>query len=160
MSKLDPLQFAYKAKRGVDDACLTLVNLVAKHVQHSKNFCRILMIDFSSAFNSIEPLILLRRLADLGVNNNLILFINDFLKERPQRVLANGIFSEELVLSTGAPQGCVLSPTLFSIYTDEIRFNNDITTLFKFADDMALVGLLTSENSLSSYFSDVERLRE
>ena len=157
-SKLDPLQFAYKAKRGVDDACLTLINLISKHLQNAEASVRILMIDFSSAFNSIEPVVLLKRLIDLGVNSNLILFINDFLKERPQRVMANGKLSDELVLSTGAPQGCVLSPTLFSIYTDEIRLKNAITTLFKFADDMALVGLLLDENSLSTYFSDVKKL--
>ena len=118
------------------------------------------MIDFSSAFNSIEPVVLLRRLLDLNVNANLILFINDFLKERPQRVLANGKLSDEIIISTGAPQGCVLSPTLFSIYTDEIRFSNQVTTLFKFADDMALVGLLLDEDSLSSYFHDVEILHK
>ena len=159
-TKLDPLQFAYKAKRGVDDACLTLVNLISKHLQNTKASVRILMIDFSSAFNSIEPVVLLKRLLDLNVNGNLILFINDFLKERPQRVLANGKLSDEIIISTGAPQGCVLSPTLFSIYTDEIRFNDSVTTLFKFADDMALVGLLLEEDSLASYFQDVRTLHK
>ena len=160
IGKLDPLQFAYKAKRGVDDACLTLINLISKHLQDHTATVRILMIDFSSAFNSIEPVVLLKRLINLGVNSNLILFINDFLKDRPQRVLADGKMSDEIIISTGAPQGCVLSPTLFSIYTDEIRFRNPITTLFKFADDMALVGLLKDEDSLASYFSDVQTLHE
>ena len=160
MKSLDPLQFAYKAKRGVDDACLTLINLISKHLQDRTAAVRILMIDFSSAFNSIEPVILLKRLIDLGVNSNLVLFINNFLENRPQRVLADGKFSDEIVISTGAPQGCVLSPTLFSIYTDEIRFNNSITTLFKFADDMALVGLLKGEDTLAKYFCDVKRLHE
>ena len=158
MNQLDPLQFAYKSKRGVDDACLTLMNLVTKHLQEPSSSVRILMIDFSSAFNSIEPVVLLKRLIDLGVNSNLVLFINDFLKERPQKVFASGKYSDEIVISTGAPQGCVLSPTLFSIYTDEIRFQNSITTLFKFADDMALVGLLKDETSLSAYFCDVAQL--
>ena len=118
------------------------------------------MIDFSSAFNSIEPIILLRRLKDLNVNNTLICFIHDFLKDRPQKVFANGIYSNELILNTGVPQGCVLSPTLFSLYTNEIQMNNDISKLFKFADDMALVGLLTNEASLSTYYQSVERLSE
>ena len=160
MPQLDPLQFAYKAKRGVDDECITLIDLVSKHLQNSKAYCRILMIDFSSAFNSIEPFVLLQRLLALGVNKNIIKFINSFLQERPQQVKANGVLSDMIVLSTGAPQGCVLSPTLFSIYTDEIRFSNSITTLFKFADDMALVGLLTDEDSLTSYFTDIAKLHE
>ena len=160
MIKLDPLQFAYKAKRGVDDACVTLIDLISRHLQNANAYCRVLMIDFSSAFNSIEPYVLLQRLSNLNVNNHIILFINNFLRERPQRVKANGTLSDEVVLSTGAPQGCVLSPTLFSIYTDEIRFNGIITTLFKFADDMALVGLLTDEDSLACYFLDIEKLHK
>ena len=33
--RMDPLQFAYKAKRGVEDACLILVNLIASHLDKS-----------------------------------------------------------------------------------------------------------------------------
>ena len=157
---LDPFQFAYRAQRGTDDACLTLLNFLSKHLSGAKTYARILMIDFSSAFNSIEPIILLRRLKDLNVNNTLICFIHDFLRDRPQKVFANGIYSNELILNTGVPQGCVLSPTLFSLYTNEIQMNNDISKLFKFADDMALVGLLTNEASLSTYYQSVERLSE
>jgi hypothetical protein len=156
--KLDPHQFAYKARRGVEDASLTLLNLVAKHLDKPRTHVRILMIDFSSAFNSMEPLVLLQRLIDLGVNSSLVLFINDFLRDRPQRVRSGGTLSDEIIVSTGAPQGCVLSPTLFSIYTDEIRFSDAIIALFKFADDMALVGLLTGEESLAAYYAAVKVL--
>ena len=157
---LDPFQFAYRAKRGTDDACLTLLNFLSKHLSGTNTYARILMIDFSSAFNSIEPIILLKRLKDLNINNTLIRFIYSFLSDRPQKVLANGTFSTELVLNTGVPQGCVLSPTLFSLYTNEIQMNSEIIKLFKFADDMALVGLLVNETSLSSYYCSVDRLSE
>jgi hypothetical protein len=156
--KLDPFQFAYRARRGTDDACLSLLDLVAKHLQKPKTYVRILMIDFSSAFNCMEPLVLLRRLVNLRVNSNLILFVNSFLRDRPQRVRSSGLLSDELIVSTGAPQGCVLSPTLFSIYTDEIRFNDTFAALFKFADDMALVGFLTGEASLATYYANVQKL--
>ena len=76
---LDPFQFAYKASRGVEDASLTLLNLITQHLETAKSYVRILFVDFSSAFNTIEPYVLLKRLIDLHVNSNLVLWIRDFL---------------------------------------------------------------------------------
>lgn len=44
--KLDPLQFAYKTCRGTGDATLTMVNMVAKHLQNTNTYARILFISF------------------------------------------------------------------------------------------------------------------
>ena len=54
--------------------------------------------------------------------------------------------SNEIVINTGAPQGCVLSSLLFSKYTNEIMCNRDtLWLLVKFADDMALAALKRDE---------------
>ena len=70
--------------------------------------------------------------------------------------------SDEITLNTGAPQGCVLSPLLFSIYTDELRIKNAVVSLVKFADDMALVGLLVKEQAACEqiYFDQVLALQD
>ena len=70
----------------------------------------------------------------------------------------NSVKSNELILNTGEPQGCVLSPILLSIYTNEIMSNTTTLTLIKFADDMALVARLKDEQSLSSYFNFIRHL--
>ena len=58
---LDPLQFAYRAKRGVSDATITLLNLLFKHLEVSKKHARLLFVDFSSAFNTIQQHILVEK---------------------------------------------------------------------------------------------------
>ena len=73
VDQLDPLQFAYKASRGVEDASLTLLNMITQHLEKAKAYVRILFADFSGAFNTIEPYVLLKRLIDLHVNSNLVL---------------------------------------------------------------------------------------
>lgn len=51
---LEPLQFAYRAKRGVEDAPAALLNLVLRHLEGNKKHARLLFTDFSSALNTIQ----------------------------------------------------------------------------------------------------------
>lgn len=161
-NQLDPLQFAYRSHRGTEDATLTLVNQIAKHLQQPKSLARVLFIDFTSAFNTMQTDILLEQLHRMNVNGGLIHWIRSFLTDRPQRVLMNGVYSDELVINTGAPQGCVLSPLLFSIYINDMTVHSTNVSLLKYSDDMALVGLLTENNAAheEAYFSQVTLLQD
>ena len=76
--------------------------MITQHLEKAKSYVRIVFVDFSSAFNTIEPYVLLKRLMDWHVNSNLVLWIGDFLRDRLQRVCVNGYLSEEVVLISGA----------------------------------------------------------
>ncbi len=76
---LDPLQFAYRAHRGVNDATITLLNLLYKHLEGSNTHARLLFINFSSAFKTIQPHILAMRLLEhFKLSNNLVGWILGF----------------------------------------------------------------------------------
>ncbi|KAI4876984.1 hypothetical protein NFI96_002431 [Prochilodus magdalenae] len=81
-------------------------------VQHSSIVC--------SAFNTIVSSKLDIKLRDLGLNSSLCSWILNFLTDRRQVVKLAGITSSSMTLSTGAPQGCVLSPLLYSL--EEVSF--------------------------------------
>ena len=132
------------------------VNNALRHMEKPKTFVRILFIDFSSAFNTIQPHIMVEKLLSLSVNKNLIAWILDFLTNRTQYVKLNETISNLCKLNTGAPQGCVLSPTLYTLYTNDYRVKHSDTSLIKFADDSALQGLFI--NGLdSNYIEEVYR---
>ena len=54
--------------------------------------------------------------------------------------------SRPLTLSTGAPQGCVLSPWLFSLYTNTLTSTHSSVSILKYADDTTIVGLIPEKN--------------
>ena len=74
-----------------------------------------LFIEYSSAFNTIVPSKLVTKLRTLGLNTCLYYWILDFLMGRTQMVRVGNITSATLTLNTGAPQGCVLSPFLYTL---------------------------------------------
>jgi hypothetical protein len=55
--------------------------------------------------------------------------------------------STSLNLNTGAPQGCVLSPLLCSIFTHDCVATHASNSLIKFADNTTVVGLITNTNN-------------
>ncbi len=104
-----------------------------------------LFVDFSSAFNTMNPIILAKKLVcEFDVSHGLVLWILDFLTCRQQRVKLNGVLSDTLVTSIGSPQGCVLSSIFFILYTNECRSTKDNCHVVKYADDTVFLSLLTS----------------
>lgn len=147
--RLDPMQFAYRPHRGVQDATLTMLNLLLGHLDGQRTHARLLFVDFSSAFNTIQPHILIERLLDQFVlSNNLIGWILNFLTNRTQRVKVNGVLSTQMSSSTGSPQGCVLSPLLFILYTNMCQSMYENRFIIKYADDSVILSLL-KENETS-----------
>ena len=51
-----------------------------------------------------------------------------------------------LILNTGAPQGCVVSPLLYSLFNHDCMARHDSNTIIKFADDTTVVGLITDND--------------
>ena len=76
---------------------------------------------------------------------------------RPQVVRVGSNTSATLILNTGAPQGCVLSPLLYSVFTHDCMARHDSTPIIKFADDTPVVGLI-SDNDERAYREEVRYL--
>ncbi|KAK0154258.1 putative RNA-directed DNA polymerase from transposon BS [Merluccius polli] len=157
---LDQLQFAYRPNRSTDDAIAHLLHSTLTHLDTGKGaYVRLLFIDYSSAFNTIVPSKLAQKLQDLCLCPSLCRWIHNFLTGRPQVVRVGDHTSSSLTLNTGAPQGCVLSPLLYSLYTYDCKAIADSNTIIKFADDAAVVGLI-SNNDEAAYHAEVVHLAD
>ena len=121
---LDPLKFAYCPNRSRDDAIS-----IALHTALSQCYS----LNYSSAFNTIVPSKLITKLRTLGLNTSLCTCIRDFLTGCPQVERVGKNTSATLILNTGAPQGCMLSPLLFSPFTHDCTARHESNTILKYA---------------------------
>ncbi|KAK2161792.1 hypothetical protein NP493_1559g00026 [Ridgeia piscesae] len=97
------------------------------------------------------------KLQKLEVPAALVHWVFNFLSNRPQCVRVGDIKSPVLVSNTGAPQGCVLSPFLYTLYTNDCRSVDSSTQFVRFSDDTAMLALLNDFASYQSYLSSVVR---
>ena len=133
---------------------LFILDCVYKHLEKPNSHAKILFADFSSAFNKMQPHILIEHLAShFKLPDQLLRLFLDFLTDRVQQVSVNGHMSTSVISSTGSPQGCVLSPLLFIMYTDSCRSPQESSSSFfvKFSDDTALLSLLQGEEHIHGH---------
>ncbi len=161
-----PISASESSRQSSDDYAITFSEDDVRRELHSSlthidskngNYVRLLFIDYSSAFNTIVPTKLAVKLSDLGLNTSLCDWIQDFLTARPQVVKVGQFTSNSITLNVGAPQGCVLSPLLYSLYTHDCVSSHSSTSIVKFADDTVVLGLV-SNNDEAAYLHEVERL--
>ena len=136
-TELDPLQFAYRPNRSTVYAISIALHPALSHLDKRNTCLRMLFIDYCSAFNTIVPTKLITKLRSLGINTSPCNWILDILMGRPQVVRVSNNTSAMLILNTGSPQGCVLSPLLYSMFTHDCPARHDSNTIIKFAEDTA-----------------------
>ncbi len=103
---LDPLLFAYRANRSVDDTVNMGLHFILQHLNKTGNCGRILFVGFSSTFNTIMPDLLSDKLTQLSVPTSICQWIISFLTDRQQLVRLAKHISRTITISTGTPQGC------------------------------------------------------
>ena len=154
-NKLDSFQFAYRSKKSTEDAVLFVVHCIFEHLENKNTCARALFIDFSSAFNTIKPSILIEKLIKLSCSHTIYSFVLDFLSNRVQQVKVGNILSNSITINTGSPQGCVLSAFLFTLYTYDLCAYYENCRIVKYADDTVIIGLL-SDNNFTNYELQIE----
>ena len=128
----------------------TLQKNIYSHLEKTGSFVRLMCFDFSSAFNTIQPPLLVQKHLNMKIPSSVTLRIFDYLTNRLiPYVQLNRVLSSAICTNTGAPQSKVLVPFLFLMYTADCRSTDEPCPLVKFADDTELVGkICNNEDAL------------
>ena len=110
------LQSAYKQFHSTETALVKVQNDLLMALD-SDGGALLVLLDLSAAFDTIDHETLFRRLEDLGVHGSAHSWFRSYLSGRKQSVYINGTKSAPHNLPFGVPQGSVLGPLLFTLYT-------------------------------------------
>ncbi len=130
------------------------LHFILQHLDRPETYVRILFSDFSSAFNTIIPDTPQNKLTQHSVPTSGCEWITSFLTDRQLLVRLGKFSSSTRTISTGAPQGCVLSPLLFSLYTNDYKSKDSSVKLLKFADNSTQI----EDGDESAYRQEVKEL--
>ena len=115
----------------------------------------LISFDASKAFDRVPHNLLIERLKSCpNIPQGFINWYTNYLSNRFQYVSIDDNNSKHSLVSSGVPQGAILSPSIFCVYLAPLQPVTNISKLFKFADDFLFV-LLHSENDSNE--SDCER---
>lgn len=142
------MQSAYRKYNSTETALLRVVNDITRAIDDQQE-CVLVLLDLSSAFDTIDHQILLNRLKNrYGFSGQVLDWLTSYLQERSQRVAVDGVFSQPRYVTCGVPQGSVLGPLLFSLYIaplEDVISSHGISVMM-YADDSQLYIVLKRNN--------------
>ena len=100
-------------------ALMTLINRLITSLENDQYVLGI-YLDFSKAFDTVDHVILLKKLAHYGIRGTALKWFESYLNNREQYVTYNGISSSKQRIKCGIPQGSKLGPLLFFIYINDL----------------------------------------
>lgn len=156
---LPKFQSAYRKFHSVESAVCRIYNDLV--INRAAGSCSILiLLDLSAAFDTVDHSILLNDLEVLGLSGLVLEWFKSYLTDRCFKVIIGKETSELGKIKTGVPQGSVLGPILFTIYTAELSYLlEDMDVSFhSYADDTQIY-FKVSDSSLDKIKSVVEKVQ-
>ena len=130
-------QFAYRPLCSTTSALTLMTHSWLDFLdKHKQSMIRVIAIDFAKAFDTVDHSLLIGKLCSYDAPYWLVCLLVDYFCNRTQLVRIRGSLSTPGLVTRGIPQGTVLGPVLFSLFTNDlIPLDKARTIVIKYADD-------------------------
>ena len=130
-------QYGFRKEHFTEFAALELIDRILKRMDNKEIPINI-YLDLSKTFDTLDHSILIDKIEFYGVKGVALDLFKNYLTNRKQYVEFEDAQSDMLNISTGVPQGSILSPLLFTIYINDFAQSSPKFNFIMYADDTTL----------------------
>ena len=141
-------QAGFRPGTGTGDMLCAIQILIEKLIE-TRNEAYIIFIDYNKAFNSVNHSELFTTLSQMGFPMHSRRLIQALYTDQEAKIRWNGSHTDPFKIGKGVRQGCIISPHLFSTYTEQLMRESNVNEYgikvggrkisnLRYADDMAL----------------------
>ena len=154
---LSPNQFGFRPKLSTSTALAFFTDNILENADNGLVTASI-FLDFSKAFDTVDHVILSRKLKSIGLDDNSLNWFKSYLTNRQQKTSINDTLSSSLPVSVGVPQGSILGPLLFIIYINDMPSIVKHCKVILYADDTLLYYSSNSAREIEKYVNEALHL--
>ena len=155
---LSHFQHGFRSNHSCESQLIITIENLARNIDSGLQ-TDLLILDFQKAFDTVPHQRLLKKLNHYGIRGSIWKWIQNWLTNRTQKVVVDGVSAQPVPVLSGVPQGTVLGPLMFLIYINDIASHISNTTFIRlFADDCLLYRVIKTSDDNEVLQNDLTSL--
>ena len=151
-------QHGFMPKKSTVSNLIEYIDDISSYIDNGKSVCS-LMTDFSKCFDKLPKKLIKHCLEKrYSIEGNVIRWIGNWIEDRKQRVILNGVFSNWIEVKSGCVQGSLLGPIIALCLLDTVDDHIKYVKVSKYADDDKFYAPINNEDEKKMMQEDIDRI--